>query len=335
MLRVKAVVLSIFLFISFLDAKEDYLSINLTIPGKGFFLNLSYKVPLNDKEIAKCDEYTIARIEISTMSLIGEKSINYLESSKGRKELKKELLTIISNKIKNSNAQKIYFTKFKITPREVKPSQKTVTKYKPKIDKKSEAKKNYKYSYNFLKTTKHINIKSKEYQKALFNAENATKLDPNKSKYWINYAMLLLYLQDVQDAQISAEVAAQIALSLNPKNSDKANMILLQSYINQFDFSNAISLMRDILNKEPILINNLAISESFVSIYAFSGEVEDGIEYLAGLLNKHPTHYGAIIAKIKLHQIELKSAPNTDEITQKINSLEKDLNSIKSILEAS
>ena len=177
----------------------------------------------------------------------------------------------------------------------------------------------------YLKNNKNIDITSKKYKKALFNAEEATNMVPNKSENWIDYATLLLYMTNVQDAQISAEVAAKIALSLDENSFDEAHMILLQSHVNQFDFSNAILTMDSLLEKEPILLNHLPLVGTFVKIYAFGGEVERGIAYLDNFLIRYPSSYGAIIANIKLHKIELKSSSNRSDIYNKIDELKADL----------
>lgn len=203
----------------------------------------------------------------------------------------------------------------------------------------------------YLENTKQIDIKSKKFQKALFYAEELTQTNPNKSENWINYATLLLYIKDVQDAQMTAEVAAKIAISLKPKNEIKAYMILLQSYINQFDFDSAILTINALLDKEPILINYLPIADTFVNIYAFSGDLESGIGYLDSILLRHPSSYGALVANIKLQKQDLKNSVYKNDVRNNIVELKKDLSfiykkfkhklspdmehAIKSLLEAS
>jgi tetratricopeptide (TPR) repeat protein len=181
------------------------------------------------------------------------------------------------------------------------------------------------YVKEYLKNTKKVDIQSKKFQQALFDAEEMTKLEPNKSENWLYYGTLLLYLQNVQDAQISAEVAANIAIILNPKDTIKAYMILLQSYINQFDFDSAILTITKLLNKNPILINYLPLTDTFVSIYTFDGDMENGIAYLDNLLLKHPSFYGAIVANIKLQKQELKNSLYKNDIRNNIFELQKDL----------
>ena len=328
MLKVKMFMVFILVFASYLVAYEEeeqrsLTPIKLMVHAKNFSLQLTYQIPSNNEY----DKKTLVHIKLGTIALVKKKSKEVLKSVDGKKELKKELVDMINSNLENSNVTTIYYSKFLLKSKEISNMTSNVTSKKSdlsriKIDKKSLALKKYRASYKFLLKEKKIDTTSEKYQNALFEAEDATRLDPSKSKYWINYAMLLLPLENVQEAQVSAEVAAKIAYSLNKKNDEKVNMILLQSYINQFDFIKASEVIKELLEKEPVLINNLYISDTFVSIYAFSGELEDGIDYLASLISKHPSYYGAIIAEIKLHKIN-KTTDNVDDLKDNLKFIYK------------
>lgn len=193
------------------------------------------------------------------------------------------------------------------------------------IGKKSLASMRYKYASEYLKSKKNIDIKDQAYHKALLYAESSVQLDSTNSEYWLVYATLLLALENVPDAQVSAQIAAEIALDIEPKNYTKAKIILLQSYVNQLQFHKANEIIDEILKNEPILMNHPAFIDSYIASHLISSEVEDGIDKLHYFLIKYPSSYGAMIAQIKLYQMAKHNLVYEKEIDQKIAKLKKDL----------
>ena len=199
---------------------------------------------------------------------------------------------------------------------------------KDETGRKSLAATRYQYAKEFLQNTKYIDIKSQEYNKALLYSESATKLDSSKSEYWLTYATLLLALQNVQDAQITAEIASEIALDLDSKNYTKSKMILLQSFINQLQFHKAMQTMEDILHQEPVLMNHPKFIDAYISAYVISGEIEEGMDRLHFFLLEHPSSYGAMIASVKLYEIGKKDLAYDKKAKQNVVELKEQLKSI-------
>ena len=186
----------------------------------------------------------------------------------------------------------------------------------------------HQYAHAFLEKTKVIDIREAGFSKALLYAESATRLDPSVSAYWLVYALLLTEMPDMQNAQIAAEGAAKTALGLNP-GDNRAKMVLLQSYVNQFQFHQAMEIINEILASDPILMNHPTMIYAYLSCYAFAGEPSDGSDYLHGFLLLHPANYGAMIAQVKLYQMQMRDGFDVKGLKRDIQKMKKDLARIR------
>jgi hypothetical protein len=147
----------------------------------------------------------------------------------------------------------------------------------------------------------------------LIDAEQAAKVDPDNGRKWLEYAILLLSLADVEEAQYTAEAAAEIAAVCSLELEFSANMVRLQAMVNRLDFAAAARLVRKMVQADGIVINQIDILNSYVAIHALGGELEAGKAQLQWVLTRDASYYGAHVALIELLKVEAEQHPHLRE----------------------
>lgn len=143
----------------------------------------------------------------------------------------------------------------------------------------------------------------------LIEAEAAAKNDPGNAENWIAYARKLLHLPRVFDAQVTAETAALIAMETDSSLTDTANLIRLQAMVNRLEFDQAARLGRQIIDKDPIFINQMDFLNAYISSHALAGDIEAAITQVYALIIQEPSLYGGHAAMIELLRIQRQEQP--------------------------
>jgi len=102
-----------------------------------------------------------------------------------------------------------------------------------------------------------------------------------------------------------AEVILQNIIIDSPKNTD-AKIVLTQVYINLLQFYKAGQTIQEMIQIEPVLMNKPSVIQSYISSFSVADEFEEATSFLHTFILNHPTNYGAMIAQIKLYEIQTK-----------------------------
>lgn len=164
----------------------------------------------------------------------------------------------------------------------------------------NEAKMNYYIAYDYIKTTKSIDILSKEYKEALLSSEKAVKLDSSNVEYLQTYAVLLLQMKSVPDAQIMALESLDMAIEISP-NNDKLKLLRIQALFNQEDYHATITYIKKVLEKKPVYINHAWLINIYLASSILVGDIENSVSYMQTQINIHPENYGAHITALILY----------------------------------
>jgi len=178
----------------------------------------------------------------------------------------------------------------------------------------NEAKISYYIAYDYIKNAKSIDILSKEYKEALLASENAVKLDSSNVEYLQTYAILLLQMKMVPDAQIMALESLNMAIDISPDN-DKLKLLHIQALFNQEDYHATITHIKKVLENKPIYINYGWLINIYLTSSILVGDIENSVSYMQTQINIHPENYGAHITALVLYNT-LENEYSTDFIKQ-------------------